>query len=183
MTLNNLAVITQDIYSTRESFAAVLTDQNISFEKEAGFAIQVLQNNEYTLKAAMNDRQAVVNAVNNVAAIGISLNPAKKQAYLVPRKNKIYLEISYMGLIDLAVSTGSIKWAQAALVHENDGFALNGYDAPPTHTFNPFFDAARRAHRRVCRGQDRRRRLPDAHHEHRRRVRHPRPLRGLEGWQ
>ncbi|AZS78816.1 DNA recombinase [Achromobacter spanius] len=136
--MNNLAVITQDIYSTRESFAAVLTDQNISFEKEAGFAIQVLQNNEYTLKAAMNDRQAVVNAVNNVAAIGISLNPAKKQAYLVPRKNKIYLEISYMGLIDLAVSTGSIKWAQAALVHENDGFALNGYDAPPTHTFNPF---------------------------------------------
>ncbi|KAG0928979.1 hypothetical protein G6F31_017515 [Rhizopus arrhizus] len=86
----------------------------------------------------MNDRQAVVNAVNNVAAIGISLNPAKKQAYLVPRNNKIYLEISYMGLIDLAVSTGSIKWAQAALVHENDGFALHGYDAPPTHTFNPF---------------------------------------------
>lgn len=138
MNLNNLAVITQDIYDSRGTFAAVLTDPSINFEKEAGFAIQVLQNNEYTLKAAMNDRQAVVNAVNNVAAIGISLNPAKKQAYLVPRKNKIYLEISYMGLIDLAVSTGSIKWAQAALVHENDGFALNGYDAPPTHTFNPF---------------------------------------------
>lgn len=136
--MNNLAVITQDIYDSRATFAAVLTDPSINFEKEAGFAIQVLQNNEYTLKAAMNDRQAVVNAVNNVAAIGISLNPAKKQAYLVPRKNKIYLEISYMGLIDLAVSTGSIKWAQAALVHENDGFALNGYDAPPTHTFNPF---------------------------------------------
>lgn len=136
--MNNLAVITQDIYNTRENFAAVLTDPSINFEKEAGFAIQVLQANEYTLKAAMADRQAVVNAVTNVAAIGISLNPAKKQAYLVPRKNKICLDISYMGLIDLAVSTGSIKWAQAALVYENDGFALNGYDAPPTHTFNPF---------------------------------------------
>lgn len=138
MTLNNLAVITQDIYGTRDSFAAVLTDQSISFEKEAGFAIQVLQNNDYTLGVAMKNRQSVVNAVTNVAAIGISLNPAKRQAYLVPRDGRICLDISYMGLIDLAVATGSIRWAQAELVRANDTFALNGFDAPPTHVFNPF---------------------------------------------
>lgn len=136
--MNNLAVISQDIYDSRDTFAAVLTDKSINFEKEAGFAIQVLQGNEYSLKAAMADRQAVINAVTNIAAIGISLNPAKKQAYLVPRKNRIYLDISYMGLMDLAMSTGSVLWAQAALVHENDTFALNGFDAPPTHVFNPF---------------------------------------------
>lgn len=60
--MNNLAVITQDIYNARESFAAVLTDQSISFEKEAGFAIQVLQNNDYTLKVATGNRQSVINA-------------------------------------------------------------------------------------------------------------------------
>lgn len=136
--MNNLQVITQDIYDSRDTFAAVLSDKSISFEREAGFAVQVLQANDFSLKAAMADRQAVVNAVTNIAAIGISLNPAKKQAYLVPRKNKICLDISYMGLMDLAMSTGSVKWAQAALVHENDNFALNGYDAPPTHVFNPF---------------------------------------------
>lgn len=136
--MNNLAVITQDIYGTRDSFAAVLTDQSISFEKEAGFAIQVLQNNDYTLGVAMKNRQSVVNAVTNVAAIGISLNPAKRQAYLVPRDGRICLDISYMGLIDLAVATGSIRWAQAELVRANDTFALNGFDAPPTHVFNPF---------------------------------------------
>jgi recombination protein RecT len=138
MTLNNLAVITQDIYGTRDSFAAVLTDQSISFEKEAGFAIQVLQNNDYTLGVAMKNRQSVVNAVTNVAAIGISLNPAKRQAYLVPRDGRICLDISYMGLIDLAVATGSIRWAQAELVRANDTFSLNGFDGPPTHVFNPF---------------------------------------------
>lgn len=136
--MNNLAVITQDIYDTREAFAAVLTDPSINFEREAGFAIQVLQGNDYSLKAAMGDRQAVINAVTNIAAIGISLNPAKKQAYLVPRKGKICLDISYMGLMDLAMATGSVKWAQAALVHEADTFALNGFDAPPSHVFNPF---------------------------------------------
>lgn len=136
--MNNLAVITQDIYNTRDTFAAVLTDQSISFEKEAGFAIQVLQGNDYALGVAMKNRQSVINAVTNVAAIGISLNPARRQAYLVPRDGRICLDISYMGLIDLAVATGSIMWAQADLVRANDNFALNGFDAPPTHVFNPF---------------------------------------------
>lgn len=136
--MNNIAVITQDIYDTRDAFAAVLTDPSINFEREAGFAIQVLQGNEYSLKAAMSDRQAVINAVTNIAAIGISLNPAKKQAYLVPRKGKICLDISYMGLMDLAMATGSVKWAKASVVHEADNFALNGFDGPPAHQYNPF---------------------------------------------
>ena len=76
--------------------------------------------------------------MTNVAAIGSSLNPAKKQAYLVPRKGKICLDISYMGLIDLAIDSGSISWAQAELVYEQAPFTLNGFDKPPTHQRNPF---------------------------------------------
>lgn len=133
-----LAVITGDIYGAKEDFERRLSDKSISFEREAGFAIQILQQNDYALGLATKNRQSVVDAVTNVAAIGISLNPAKKQAYLVPRDGKICLDISYMGLIDLATATGSIKWAKAAIVHQNDRFALNGYDKPPEHQFNPF---------------------------------------------
>lgn len=133
-----LTVITNAIYGVRDSFDASLVDKSLSFEREAGFAIQQLSKNDYMMKAAMNNRQAVVDAVVNIAAIGISLNPAKKQAYLVPRDNKICLDISYMGLMDLAQATGSVKWAQAALVYEADTFALNGLDKAPQHTFNPF---------------------------------------------
>nr|WP_236844378.1 recombinase RecT [Bordetella sp. 02P26C-1] len=97
-----------------------------------------MQQNDFALKIATSNRQSVINAVTNVAAIGISLNPARRQAYLVPRDGRICLDISYMGLIDLAVATGSITWAQADLVRANDNFALNGFDAPPTHVFNPF---------------------------------------------
>lgn len=138
MKVNNLQVITQDIYGTRDSFAAVLTDQSINFEKEAGFAIQVLQSNDYALGIATKNRQSVVNAVTNVAAIGISLNPAKKQAYLVPRDGRICLDISYMGLMDLAIATGSIRWGQARVVHEHDHFELVAMDREPVHRFNPF---------------------------------------------
>jgi len=133
-----LTVISGDIYAVRNTFDACLVDKSINFEREAGFALQVLAGNEYSMKVALNNRQSVVDAIVNVASIGISLNPAKKQAYLVPRKDKICLDISYMGLMDLAQATGSVKWAQAALVYASDTFTLNGLDKPPTHVFNPF---------------------------------------------
>lgn len=133
-----LTLITGEINATRDDFMTLLSDRSIKFEQEAGFAIQVLSNNDYSLKIAMNNRASIVNAVKNIAAIGISLNPAKKQAYLVPRGGAICLDISYMGLMDLAMATGSIKWAQAELVRENDGFARGRFDQPPVHTFNPF---------------------------------------------
>lgn len=136
--MNAIKTIEQYVYGAENSFQSVLVDRSLNFEREAGFAIQILTSGDYIAKLAAGDRQSVVNAVTNIAAIGISLNPAKKQAYLVPRKGKICLDISYMGLIDLAIDSGSIMWAQAALVHANDAFTLNGFDKPPTHSFNPF---------------------------------------------
>jgi recombination protein RecT len=135
---NALQVIVDDIYGVREQFERVLVDRNISFEREAGFAIQVIQNNSYLEGIAKGNRQSLVDAVTNVAAIGISLNPAKKQAYLVPRDGRVCLDVSYIGLLDLAVECGAIAWAKAAVVHEKDVFGLEGYDKPPVHRFNPF---------------------------------------------
>jgi recombination protein RecT len=135
---NAIATIAQDIYNQRDAFAAVLCEPSISFDREAGFAIQAMENNDFLAKVAMGNRQSVVNAVNNIASIGISLNPAKKQAYLVPRDGRVCLDISYMGLVDLATSTGSIRWAQAELVHAADHFELSGIDRAPLHKFNPF---------------------------------------------
>jgi len=125
------------VFSTRDNFMSRQTDSSINFDAEAGYAIQALST-DYSIKIALNNKQSVIDAVTNVSAIGISLNPAKKQAYLVPRKNKICLDVSYMGLIDLAVATGSIKWAQAAVVYKNDTFELIELDKPPNHGFNPF---------------------------------------------
>lgn len=136
--MSNVIAIANEIYGARESFASVLTDKSLSFEREAEFAIQTISGNDFAMKIAMQNKQSVFNAVTNIAAIGISLNPAKRQAYLVPRDGKICLDISYMGLMDLAMATGSIKWAKAEIVYQQDSFALNGFDKPPTHTYSPF---------------------------------------------
>jgi recombination protein RecT len=176
---NPVAVITEDILATKPEFQAVLCDPSINFEREAEFAIQVLEKNNYAMTVAMNNRSSVVAAVKNIAAIGISLNPAKKQAYLVPRGGAICLDISYMGLLDLAIASGSIRWGQARLVYEQDVFEENGVDQAPIHKRQPF--AKGRLDRRVCRGQDAGRRLPHRHHVARRSAGDPRPLRVVEG--
>lgn len=134
---NALSVIQGDIYSTRERFEK-MAGGALQFEREAGFALQVVTGNEYAMKIAMANRQSVINAVTNVAAIGISLNPAKRQAYLVPRDGRICLDISYMGLLDLAIQSGSIMWGQAELVYQADRFELQGFDRPPVHNRDPF---------------------------------------------
>jgi recombination protein RecT len=43
-----------------------------------------------------------------------------------------------MGLMDLAIGSGSILWGQSEIVHQQDVFEIHGFDKPPTHTRNPF---------------------------------------------
>jgi len=136
--MNQIVTIEDSVYGTKDSFASVLTDRSIVFDREAEFALQVLYGNKYAMDIAMNNRGSLIAAVVNIAAIGISLNPAKKQAYLVPRDGKICLDISYMGLMDLAIDSGSIRWGQAELVYEKDLFELVGVDKEPVHKRAPF---------------------------------------------
>lgn len=136
--MSNIALIRNDIYALRDTFQSRLSNKSLNFEIEAGFAVQQLEANDYLLKVALNNRHSVINAVTNVAAIGISLNPARKQAYLVPRDQKVFLDISYIGLTDLATQSGSIVWAKAELVCEGDSFTMGEPGSMPKHAFNPF---------------------------------------------
>jgi recombination protein RecT len=135
---NALVEISNCVEAARSNFLAVSVDRSISFEREAGFATQALMANDFALNTAINNPQSVINAVTNISAIGLSLNPAKRQAYLVPRDGKICLDIGYIGLLDIAIETGSIRWGQADLVHSSDSFILNGVDKQPTHSRQPF---------------------------------------------
>lgn len=138
MSNDALMTIQNIVDEARPRFHVVSVDKSINFEREAGFAAQALMANEFTLKTAVNNPQSVINAVTNISAIGLSLNPAKRQAYLVPRDGRICLDIGYIGLLDIAIETGSIRWGQAELVFQSDRFVLNGVDKQPTHERQPF---------------------------------------------
>lgn len=128
------------IESQRQQFLTVRVDESMDFDREAGFALQILRSNEYLANVARSNRDSLHAAITNVAAIGISLNPAEKLAYLVPRKKAVCLDISYMGLLDIAQSSGAIRWGQAVIVREKDTFELQGIDKEPKHVYQPFGD-------------------------------------------
>ena len=126
-------------------FNQSLSCNNVEWKKESQFAIQLLQANDFLASIAMQNQASMQNAIINVAACGISLNPALKHAYLVPRKGgggkmQVCLDISYMGLLNIAMDSGVILWGQAKLVYEKDAYENVGIDKAPNHKADPFRD-------------------------------------------
>ena len=128
------------VTSQEALFSGALVDSSVKWQRECQFAIQAFQKSEFLAKTAASNPSSAQNAIINVAAIGISLNPAEKLAYLVPRDGMVCLDISYMGLLQLAQSAGAIKWGQCKLVYSNDTYESNGLDRAPTHRYNAFSD-------------------------------------------
>lgn len=131
---NNIQVMQM----ARSQFMSVSKNTQIKWEAELRFAIQHLDKNDFLSQIAWSNQKSLQNAIVNVSAIGISLNPASKHAYLIPRKGVVCLDISYMGLIHLALSTGSITWVQAQIVRKNDEYINTGIDSKPDHKYQAF---------------------------------------------
>ncbi|CNE39946.1 recombinase RecT [Yersinia kristensenii] len=141
---SNIDLIYGTLQPLEQEFQAVCSEPTIAFKREMEFAMQVFSGNEYLAKVAAGNPLSTRSAVINVSAIGITLNPAQKLAYLVPRKGKICLDISYMGLMHIAQQSGAIKWCQSAIVRKNDKFKRVGIDRAPEHEFNEFATAEER---------------------------------------
>ncbi len=121
-----------------ESLARIHNAVDVNAERN--YAIQLLYKNDMAIKTAQNNPVSVQNAILNLSSIGISLNPALKHAYLVPRDGAICLDVSYMGLMHLAQEIGSIVWGQAKIVYANDTYENQGLDKQPLHKYNAFGD-------------------------------------------
>jgi len=112
---------TDAIVNAKPAFDGI-EDCPVSFEREKYFALQICERN--TALQNTNMLPSLAHAVRNVALCGITLNPAMKLAYLVPRKGQVCLDISYMGLIKIATDSGSVTHVNCQLVYEKDEFEL-----------------------------------------------------------
>jgi len=132
--------LTAFIERQKDNFIALnaANDDLLSFEKECIFASQQIVKNDFTFKIAQANSKSLESAILNIAAIGISLNPASQHAYLVPRSGAICLDISYQGLKKIATDSGAIEWAKVELVYDNDEFKWNGPTESPSHSADPF---------------------------------------------
>lgn len=97
-------------------------------KREISFAIQSINKSVQLQKCS---RESLMQAVLNVSNVGLTLNPAAKEAYLIPRwssltkSNEASLEPSYIGLVKLLTDTGSVKAMVCQLVHASDTFEID----------------------------------------------------------
>ena len=66
------------------------------------------------------DYKSIYISALRAASLQLSVDPALKQAYLVPYGNKCTLLIHYQGLVDLAVRTGKYEYINIAPVYEGE---------------------------------------------------------------
>lgn len=126
------------IQDQENDFNAMIASHNaVDFKSELSYAIQHLKKNEHLLSVALKNPDSLKYAISNVGSIGISLCPAKKQAYLVPRKGEVILDISYMGFCYMAIDSGGISWVQAEIIRTSDIFILKGAGQMPIHEYDP----------------------------------------------
>lgn len=134
----DLAVLKKTIQKVESKFDKSVLVHDV----EMTYAIGQLTRNDAAYGAAVNNPTSLALAMGNVAGIGLSLNPAMDHAYLVPRGGAIHLDISYRGLMNIAVKDGAITACKAELVYQKDledgEFMWNGPFEAPTHRFNPF---------------------------------------------
>lgn len=130
--------VTHFVKSLETPFQKASQFTSVNWEQEAHFACQALVSNDFLMNVAIGNKRSLQDAILNVAAIGLTLNPVSQLAYLIPRNGKVCLDISYKGLIRTATDSGSIVWAQAEIVREKDSFNFMGIGEKPEHKYNPF---------------------------------------------
>ncbi len=120
MSNDKLALANQWLDESRPSFEEMNLNK-LDFAREKEFMIQAFKANPYLLGM---EPESVRNILVNAALTGITLNPNMKMAYPVPRKGKLCLDISYMGLMKIVTDTGSVKAMRASVVYSNEHFDI-----------------------------------------------------------
>lgn len=111
-------------------------------KREISFAVQHINK---SLQLQKCTPLSLLTAVMNVSNIDLSLNPASKECYLIPRYNGVTkqmeaaLEPSYVGLVKLLTDTGSVTSMVCQLVYSNDIFKIDLADNrnPVKHEIDP----------------------------------------------
>jgi recombinational DNA repair protein RecT len=103
----------------RKEFERTRLNEELDWRMEMSYALTAIQNNE---KLQACTPTSVGRALIDLGVMGLSLSPARREAYLIPYGRECTASPSYMGLEQMAYRTGFIEDIQTNLVHKNDVF-------------------------------------------------------------
>lgn len=130
----------QLVNRTQPRFNSIVADTSggLLFKTESIYAMQAMLNNELLANTAFKNPVSLDLAMAQIAACGLTLDPAMQLAYLVPRDGKVIADISYRGLIDIAIRSRAVNLVTVKAVYSNDLFRFRGDHAQPEHVYDPF---------------------------------------------
>lgn len=126
--MENQLIVTPKTFEAIEPkmMAAGFTPETV--KREISFAVQAINKSAMLQKCSPESKMM---AVLNISNIGLTLNPASKEAYLIPRWNNLFkgyeavLEPGYVGLVKLLTDAGSVKSMLCQLVYDSDLFEVD----------------------------------------------------------
>lgn len=127
--MSNVSIISKEhLERVKGSFLEQSGLKEADFNREVSFAVQLATANPYLQTC---DPKSALRAILNVAQVGLTLNPVKKEAYLVPRYNsktrlnEVCLDPSYIGLIKLATDSGIVKAINCQVIYSGDEIEID----------------------------------------------------------
>lgn len=149
----NELIVTRESFNTVEKAMQAAGFAPEKVKQEISFALQTINKSPQLQKCS---RESILQAVLNISNIGLSLNPAAKEAYLIPRWNGFTkqmdasLEPGYIGLVKLLTDAGSITSILCQLVYEKDIFSLDLANNLNPVTHKPELTRAKRGNISGC---------------------------------
>lgn len=92
---------------------------HVNRERFTRVAMSAIANNGDLLEC---QRMTLFQSVMACAQLGLMPEPQLGEAYFVPYKGKVALQIGYKGLLRLARNSGQISTVETGIIHENDKF-------------------------------------------------------------
>lgn len=140
--MNNIQPISKTyLEEVKTSFLEQSGLKETDFKREVSFAVQLASANPYLQQCTP---ESALKAILNVAQVGLTLNPVRKEAYLVPRwnsklqSNEVCLDPSYIGLIKLVTDSGIVKSINCQLIYSGDDVEIDLSQDNPITKHTPY---------------------------------------------
>lgn len=112
----------------RRRYEQALTNPNLQWDTERMYVMQIIRRSDYLAKTVLESPGSLITAVQDAAAMGLSLSPTQGHAYLIPQRPssnlpaEVICKVSYKGMEQTVLRSGVITSITTELVFKNDTF-------------------------------------------------------------
>jgi recombination protein RecT len=109
-------------------FNAARLVADLKWQTEKMYVLQLIQRSDFLSQAIIETPISLLTALQDAASLGLSLAPQQGLVYLIPQRPKqgqpyeVHAKVSYKGMEQVVLRSGTVLSITTDLVYENDAF-------------------------------------------------------------